>query len=163
MFNIVRTFRKLSKGMRRDWEPRVRLLLSFALMVMVTLGRGHGQAASPSGQSSRPPLNRFPRMVQEHFVKRARAIEARSNRRRAAMKTQGDAEAYVREVREKIQKCFGPWPDKTPLNPRVTGTAERDTYRIEKIIFESRPGFLVTANLYVPKNREFPLRPFLER
>ncbi len=157
MFNIVGTFRGLSKGMRRDWEPRVRILLSLGFMLMVTLGRGPVQPASPPGKSSLPPLNRFPRMVQEYFVKRARAIEARSNRRRAAMKTQADAEAYVREVREKIQKCFGPWPDKTPLKPRVTGTVERDTYRIEKIIFESRPGFLVTANLYVPKGREFPL------
>src|SRR5690606_37517046 len=27
---------------------------------------------------------------------------------------------------------------------------------IEKVIFESRPGFLVTANLYLPKGRSFP-------
>jgi len=29
-------------------------------------------------------------------------------------------------------------------------------YKIEKIIFESRPNFLVTANLYIPKGRTFP-------
>src|SRR6185295_18915733 len=46
---------------------------------------------------------------------------------------------------------------KTPLNPRVTGTVERDAYKIENVIFESRPGFLVTANLYVPSGRKFPL------
>ena len=63
----------------------------------------------------------------------------------------------MREVRMKIRKCFGPWPDKTPLNARVTGTLERDTYKIEKVIFESRPGFPVTSNLYVPKGRSFPL------
>ncbi|MHC4332136.1 MAG: alpha/beta hydrolase family protein, partial [Planctomycetota bacterium] len=34
---------------------------------------------------------------------------------------------------------------------------ERDTYKVEKIIFESRPNFLVTANLYIPKGRTFPL------
>jgi dienelactone hydrolase len=34
---------------------------------------------------------------------------------------------------------------------------ERDRYRIEKVIFESRPGFLVTANLYIPKDRRLPL------
>ena len=62
-----------------------------------------------------------------------------------------------RTVREKIDSCFGPWPEKTPLNPRVTSVVERDQYRIENVIFESRPGFLVTANLYVPKGRDFPL------
>ena len=45
----------------------------------------------------------------------------------------------------------------TPLNPRITGAVERDAYRIEKVIFESRPNFLVTGNLYVPKGRDFPL------
>jgi len=99
------------------------------------------------------PLNRFPRMVQEHYVQRLRAVEARANQRRDALKTKADAEAYVRDVRARIQQCFGPWPEKTPLNARVTRIVERDTYRIENVIFESRPGFLVTANLYVPKGK----------
>jgi hypothetical protein len=41
----------------------------------------------------------------------------------------------------------------------VTGKLERDAYIIEKIIFESRPGFFVTANLYVPhaaKRKKLP-------
>ena len=43
----------------------------------------------------------------------------------------------------------GPF-ERTPLNPRVTGTVERPEYRIEKLTFESRPRLYVTANLYVP-------------
>ncbi|MGD8238492.1 MAG: acetylxylan esterase [Armatimonadota bacterium] len=39
-----------------------------------------------------------------------------------------------------------------PLNPRVTGTLERDGYRIEKLYYESLPKLYVTANLYVPTN-----------
>ena len=67
--------------------------------------------------------------------------EQASNQALGALKTKADAEAYVRDVREKIQPCFGPFPEKTPLNPRVTGTVERDAYSIEKVIFESRPAF----------------------
>ena len=99
------------------------------------------------------PLNRFGRMVQEHYVARLRAVEQAADARRAALRTKADAEAYVREVREKVRACFGPFPAKTPLNARVTGTVERDTYRIENVVFESRPGFPVTANLYLPKGR----------
>ena len=55
---------------------------------------------------------------------------------------------------ERIQECFGSFPERTPLNARVTRTVERDGYRIENVIFESRPGFPVTANLYVPTGRE---------
>lgn len=114
--------------------------------------------ATKSAESSAPPgdlapLNRFGRMMQEYYVARVREVERAANARRAALRTRADAEAYVRDVRQKAQQCFGPWPAKTPLNARITGIVERDAYRIEKVIFDSRPGFPVTANLYVPKGR----------
>ncbi len=96
-------------------------------------------------------------MVQEHFVDLVRAAEKRSLAAKAALKTKADAEAYVQDVKGKIRQCFGPEPERTPLNARTTGIVKRDTYNIEKVIFESRPDFLVTANLYVPKGRKFPL------
>lgn len=103
--------------------------------------------------SAIPPLSRFPRMMQDWLASRVREAEANGNQRRAALKTKADAEAYVRSVRERIRECFGPQPAKTPLKARVVGTVEREAYRIEKVIFESRPGFLVTSNLYLPKGR----------
>jgi cephalosporin-C deacetylase-like acetyl esterase len=36
------------------------------------------------------------------------------------------------------------------------GVIEREHFRIEKIIFESQPGFYVTANLYLPKRGQGP-------
>ncbi len=116
-----------------------------------------GLAAAQPDAASIAPLNRFPRMVQRCFVEQVRKAEKESLKVKAALKTKADAEAYVRTVQEKIRESFGPFPEKTPLNPRITGTVERDAYKIEKVIFESRPDFLVTANLYVPKGREFPL------
>jgi dienelactone hydrolase len=103
------------------------------------------------------PLNRFPRMVQEFFVDRENAVHQQRLKRLGELKTPADAEAYVRAVRSRIRECFGPNPDKTPLNARVTKIVERDAYNIENVLFESRPGFLVSANLYVPKGRSFPL------
>lgn len=102
-------------------------------------------------------LNRFPRMVQEWFIEQVKEAESKTKQRLASLKTKEDAEAYVGSVRERVRQSFGPEPERTPLNARVTGTVERDTYRIEKIIFESRPGFPVTANLYVPTGRRYPL------
>ncbi len=122
-----------------------------------------GLAASPllaqtaEQSSSLPPLNRFPRMMQDYFVARVREIEQAGIKKKFALQTKAQAQAYVREVKAKIRSCFGPLPAKTPLNAQVTGTVERDAYKIEKVIFESRPGFLVTSNLYIPKNRTFPL------
>jgi len=101
--------------------------------------------------------NRYPRMVHEYFVAQLRAAERKSEAVKNALKTKADAEAFVRNVRKKIRESFGPLPEKTPLKPRVTGVVKRDGYHIEKILFESRPGFPVTANLYVPRGRKFPL------
>ena len=84
-------------------------------------------------------------------------MERRGEAARAALKTKADAEKYVQTVRAKIHESFGPFPERTPLNARVTGVVERDAYKIEKVIFESRPGFLVTANLYLPKGHDGPL------
>lgn len=47
-----------------------------------------------------------------------------------------------------------PWPVRTPLNVRVTGVLDQGAYTIEKIAFESLPKVFVTANLYLPKQRQ---------
>ncbi len=96
------------------------------------------------------PLNRFPRMVHEFFVRQVGESAGRHRRRLGGLKTKSDAEDYVRDVRQRIRQSFGQHPQRTPLNPRVTKVTERDGYRIENVIFDSRPGFPVTANLYVP-------------
>ena len=110
-------------------------------------------AAQQSGASQSDalkPFNHFPRMMQEYFVARVREIEQLANKRRAALQTKAHAKAYVREARRKTRECFGPLPQKAPLNARVTGTLDRGEYKVEKVIFESRPDFPVTANLYLP-------------
>jgi len=126
------------------------------------LGLLDGRVGSAAAEEQKPaaplaPLNRFPRMVQEYFVERVRTAEQAGLKAKANLKTRADAESYVKEVQQKIRLCFGPFPEKTALNARVTGTVERDAYKIDKVIFESRPQFLVTANLYVPTGKKFPL------
>ncbi len=117
-------------------------------------GRLFGQSADKAGLL---PLNRFSRMVQEWFVDQVRQIEAKENAKRSSLKTKADAQAYVSSVQDRIRQAFGPEPERTPLNPEITGVVERENYKIEKVVFQSRPNFYVTANLYIPKNRQFPL------
>ncbi len=134
------------------------LILAALLAALLVLVLGIPNSLAQTAQQRQwQPLNRFPHMVQEYFVDQVRQIEQQNERRRAALQTRADAEAFVADVQQRIARCFGPWPEKTPLNPRITGTVERDAYTIENLIFESRPNFLVTANLYIPKGRDFPL------
>ena len=55
-------------------------------------------------------------------------------------------------LREQVRFAAGlvPEPERTPLNARIFGRIERDGYTVEKVHFESRPGFYVTGNLYRP-------------
>ena len=89
--------------------------------------------------------NRFPRVLHEYNVRLVREAEAANKRRLAELKTKADAEAYVRDLRERIFQNALPSAAKTPLNPRITGKLERGAYTIEKVIFESRPGFPATG------------------
>jgi dienelactone hydrolase len=69
----------------------------------------------------------------------------------ARLQTRADWERYRNETRQKILKLVGPLPEKTPLNAHVTGVLKKDSYRIEKVVYESQPGFFVTAALFVPE------------
>lgn len=69
-----------------------------------------------------------------------------------AISTREGYEKRKAKLREAALGMIGGLSPRTPLNPRVTGVLERDGYRVEKVIYESRPKFYVTANLYVPKD-----------
>ena len=114
-------------------------------------------SASSKADAALPPLNRLPTMMQEWLTRQAIKAEAIGDARRTALHSKADAEKYVELCKRSIRECFGPLPEKTPLNAKVTGVVERKGYKIEKVIFESRPGYLVTSNLYVPTNRPHPL------
>ena len=57
-------------------------------------------------------------------------------------------------VRRQILVSQGLWPmpTKAPLNTVIHGKVERPDYTVEKVYFESAPGFYVTGNLYKPRN-----------
>ncbi|MBM3335755.1 acetylxylan esterase, partial [Candidatus Sumerlaeota bacterium] len=64
----------------------------------------------------------------------------------------------ARQVRQHILIANGLWPlpEKTPLNAHRFGRLDRDGYSIEKVYFESYPGFFCTGNLYLPRGRKPP-------
>ena len=68
----------------------------------------------------------------------------------AAIRTRAQAEARQAAVRRQILSLIGALPVRTPLNARVMGQTQTEGFSIRKILFESQPGFFVTALLYVP-------------
>jgi dienelactone hydrolase len=70
--------------------------------------------------------------------------------------TAADWQSRREQVRRTLNEILGPWRERTPLHARVMGVIRRDGYRLEKLVYESQPGFHVTAVLYVPDGRSSP-------
>jgi cephalosporin-C deacetylase-like acetyl esterase len=76
--------------------------------------------------------------------------------------TRDEFERRKKEVRAKILRLIGGLPEyRGPLNTKSVGTLDRGDYRIEKIIYESLPGFYVPANVYVPTRGAGPFPAIL--
>ena len=100
--------------------------------------------------------NGYGHMLLDHIV--AQVKEKRQDRAQklASIRTRKQALAYQESIQEAIEKAYRPWPRKTALNAQVVDIVKRPHYNIEKVIFESRPGCLVTGHLYVPHNLKGP-------
>jgi dienelactone hydrolase len=66
-----------------------------------------------------------------------------------------DWEQRKKYIRQVLRVTLGLWPmpTKTPLNPVIHGKIDRSDYIVEKVYFQSIPGFYVTGNLYRPKGK----------
>jgi len=64
-------------------------------------------------------------------------------------------EQRAEAVRRQIQVATGLWPmpERTPLNARIFGRAERPDFTVDKVAFESFPGHFVTGLLFRPKGK----------
>jgi cephalosporin-C deacetylase-like acetyl esterase len=105
---------------------------------------------SASGAGAPSYRSEMPDMLLQHLARRLNALSAKWDQERVHVRTPAKIEERNRYVREKFIEMLGGLPQRTPLNPVVVKTFERDRYRVENVMYESRPGFWVTANLYVP-------------
>jgi len=83
--------------------------------------------------------------TQKHFDARRKLV--------AALKTPEDIYKRQAELKAKFIDAIGGFPEKTPLNAKVVGTLKADGFRVEKVIYESRPNHHVTANFYIPDGK----------
>ncbi len=73
----------------------------------------------------------------------------------AEIKSKSDWQARSQAVRENAAVSCGLWPtpERPALNARVFDRVERDGYSLEKVYFQTYPGFYLAGNLYRPLGR----------
>ncbi len=88
-----------------------------------------------------------------HVYRRSeRAFDA-GDTLRAGLQSADAIRSHQRRLRETFLASLGGLPeDDGPVVARMTGVVERERYRIERLIYESRPGAYVTSLLYVPND-----------
>jgi len=88
-------------------------------------------------------------LAHRHLATRAQAI--------ARIQTRSDADRRKSAVREKILRLIGGLPERRgPVAVKEFGTVSGDGFRVEKVAYESLPGFWVTADLYTPASGAGP-------
>jgi hypothetical protein len=92
-----------------------------------------------------------PARLQRHLNSVAFDLLERRRGEVARLRTAADWERRRAEVRAALDRVLGPFPERTPLRPRVMGTVEKEGFRMEKIVLQSQPG--VTGCLIVPSKR----------
>lgn len=98
-----------------------------------------------------PPYgHELPDMLLAYLANQLNALATKWDRERDRIQTAADIGKRNGFVRESMRKMIHGVPERARPRAVVVRTLERDGYRIENLMFESRPDFWVTGNLYVP-------------
>ena len=92
----------------------------------------------------------------DHLAAEAEALLDARAARIASLRNAEDWKARQSDIGETLERIVGSFPAKTPLNARVMNVVEKADYRIENLVFESRPAFYVTASLFIPNGLSAP-------
>ena len=87
-------------------------------------------------------------MVQNYYRNLAKQAAKARAERLEKITTAGEAEHEVKLAKARLQKAFGKFPERCPLEPVVTGTLTRDGITCEKIIIQVRPGMHATMSVF---------------
>jgi dienelactone hydrolase len=98
----------------------------------------------------------YARCLPDFLSDLAEAAYQRRNAEIAKLTTSAAVRVRQQWVRETFWKLVGGMPERTLLNPRMVGSFDRPGYRLEKVVYESQPGFHVAANLYIPTTGKPP-------
>ncbi len=97
-------------------------------------------------------------VVYETLLQQSRRhYQQRSVEVKAALASPAAAALRQRQLLRDFRRIIGELPrQKNALNARTAGVIECDGYKIEKVVYESRPNHHVTANLYLPTKGKGP-------
>jgi cephalosporin-C deacetylase-like acetyl esterase len=89
-------------------------------------------------------------MLPRHIAARIRTISEDVNRQWEQVSSRSDWERFTSPKIQALKASFGEFPQRTPLQMRVLKEYAANGYRRQDLVYQSRSGMWVTANLYLP-------------
>ncbi len=123
----------------------------FSLLALCLIQSAHAQDVSSFNINAGIEPGPGDQMIADYFKLETQRL---TNRALNNIKTKEDWVQARDTYRRQLYEMLGlqPLPARSPLDAKITGKLDHEKFTVENIVFESRPGLYVTANLYLPKN-----------
>jgi len=150
--------------MHHDYSLTVSAALSAILGLAILLIGADLVAASAAPKAAPAPIDKElivlssggGDLLKTHLLGECTRLLTARREAVAKLTTADEVLQRQQKIREAWLAAVGPFPERTPLEAKTTGTLDREGYRIEKVLYASRPGHHVTGNLYIPKQGQGP-------
>jgi dienelactone hydrolase len=124
--------------------------LSRRELLLLGLALSAGARLAPADEAGSDDVHR-------QLLDLAARYEQERRARFAAVDTKAALEALQQSLRQTFLRLIGDLPEKAGVPPVIaTGRIEGEDYLVEKLVFESFPGYFVPALLYKPKRISAP-------
>ena len=149
--NTTRFFHILTN---KSVQRKLYILMALCLLSSLT--------GSLHAQEDYPVLERWlhhadaPNSLYNHLTGEAYRLLGERDEEVSRITTVNQVEQRQQQMKQAMWEALGPFTGKSDLNPVITGRVKKDGYRIENLIYESLPGFFVTASLFIPDKRQKP-------
>ena len=94
-------------------------------------------------------------IVHHRLLSKSQALLAKRREAYEQRTSVNDIRNHQQQLKQYFTEAIGGFPERTPLNPQNTGVVQREGYRVEKIVYESRPQHYVSGTLFLPQDSEF--------
>ena len=124
------------------------------LLIFATAWTAAGAPAETAGELAVLSADEKPaELLGAYLVKECdKLLDARREEVRS-LETPEAVRERIERIRKSWSDALGPFPERGPLNGKTLGAIQAEGYRIERVLYESRPGHHVTGNLYVPAGK----------
>jgi len=145
----------IAPGAKTDMTRRD-LLGSTLLYPVLKLAGSPDVTSSTQANFSGTKFGDYSKCLPDYLAMLAREYTAKRDAALDGLTSASQIQARQEYVRDVLWQLIGGREQPTDLKAKTIGQLKRSGYRVEKVVYQSRPDLFVSANLYVPERGSGP-------